>query len=313
MRIHTLTCNLLAETTYTFPTWRMGVTQRAGEETFQVGGKGINVTRMLRRLGLDSVAWLFSGGATGRRCETWLQDKGIPCQVFPTPAETRTGTVVRAAEIAETTFLGAENVIAASAIQACATSLDRQEPGDLLVIAGSIPAWEDRSWDPLRDAVRKWLQRGLLVVDTYGPALRWFAGLPAALIKINRREFSGLAGVTEAETTDDRMAELLTATAQRSSAAAWAITGGSRPVWFCLRSEKPESVVPPTIRKISATGSGDVFTAGLLFARYHRCMELSDAVRLALPLAAANAAHPGVAAFDLTPFEDLVSARPGLR
>src|SRR5688572_11183380 len=43
MRFFTLTCNLLAETTYTFDAWTPGATQRARDETFQVGGKGINV------------------------------------------------------------------------------------------------------------------------------------------------------------------------------------------------------------------------------------------------------------------------------
>jgi 3'-phosphoadenosine 5'-phosphosulfate (PAPS) 3'-phosphatase len=49
--IFTLTGNLLAERTLTFDAWAPGRTQRATAESFQVGGKGINVAKMLARLG----------------------------------------------------------------------------------------------------------------------------------------------------------------------------------------------------------------------------------------------------------------------
>ena len=57
-RILTLTANLLAETTYSYDAWSEGMTQRARSEFFQVGGKGINVTRMLIRLGVDGIRLL---------------------------------------------------------------------------------------------------------------------------------------------------------------------------------------------------------------------------------------------------------------
>ena len=50
--VFTLTGNLLAERTFQFASWEPGRTQRATGESFQVGGKGINVSKMLNRLGL---------------------------------------------------------------------------------------------------------------------------------------------------------------------------------------------------------------------------------------------------------------------
>ncbi len=55
---YTFTGNLLAERTLTFADWAPGRTQRAREESFQVGGKGINVAKMLRRLGSTPLAAL---------------------------------------------------------------------------------------------------------------------------------------------------------------------------------------------------------------------------------------------------------------
>ena len=57
--IFTLTGNLLAERTVEFDGWSLGKTQRAVRESFQVGGKGINVSKMLSRLGTPNTALCF--------------------------------------------------------------------------------------------------------------------------------------------------------------------------------------------------------------------------------------------------------------
>lgn len=301
-RILTLTANLLAETTYTYDAWAEGATQRARAEFFQVGGKGINVTRLLTRLGLDSVALYFPGGSTGERCAGWLRKHGVPTEPFITPQETRTGAVVRAPGRAETTFLGLDNVIDARAILACARFLDAQEPGTVLAVCGSIPAWQDKAWKPLGAAIRRLAARGPLTVDTYGPPLAELVSMSAALVKINRKEFAGLAGVPQAELTDARMADLLPTIARASTVARWVVTDGPNTVWLYEAGAAATSINPPAIEEVSPTGSGDVLHAGILYALFERGDSLEAAVRFALPLAAANAASPGVADFDLTPF-----------
>ena len=77
---YTLTGNLLAERTLTFTDWEPGRTQRAREESFQVGGKGINVSRMLQRLGERSTALCFAGGAAGAECTERLRAEGMEFQ-----------------------------------------------------------------------------------------------------------------------------------------------------------------------------------------------------------------------------------------
>jgi fructose-1-phosphate kinase PfkB-like protein len=302
MRFITLTANLLAETTYTYDAWSEGATQRAREEYFQVGGKGINVARMLRRLEQDAVALWFPGGISGERCRRWLEQREVPHVPFPVTAETRTGAVVRAPGRAETTFLGAENVIDADAIAACAAWLDARAGGELLSIGGSIPEWDQAKWDPLRHACERWTARSPLVVDTYGSPLAWFTARPAALVKINRKEFAGLAGVATREATDERMPELLHRVARSAAIERWVITDGPHLVWSRERDGRVTAVAPPPVAEVSPTGSGDVFLAGLLFALHVRGLDLAAAVDFALPLGAANAAAPYVADFDLAPW-----------
>ena len=289
--VYTLTSNLLAERTLEFSRWAPGKTQRASSETFQVGGKGINVSKMLTRFGLANTALCFTGGAPGAECEAWLRARSFNFRSFDTGRPTRTGTVVRAAGQPETTFLGPDVVPSPVAIAACADFLNAQPDGHLLAICGSIPGWDTADFDPLRDAVTRWNERGTLAVDTYGPPLKWFATRPAALVKINAAEFRTLHDALQP--LSKSLAEITT----RSPVQAWIVTDGADPVWFAPRSDAPASLAPPAVKEISATGSGDVFFASILRSLFFDRVSLRESVAAALPLAAANAAHPAIAEF----------------
>ncbi len=285
----TLTANLLAERTLEFTSWTPGRTQRATGESFQVGGKGINVSRMLTRLGTPNTALGFAGGAPGDECAAWLRVRGLDHRLFRTGASTRVGTVVRTTPPAaggppdsETTFLGPDASPDPAAIAACAGFLDAQPPGQLLAVCGSIPGWSGAEFEPLRGALRRWLERGLLVADTYGPPLAWLAGLPLALIKINAHELRTLI--------PDASSQPPPPTSR------WVITDGPGTLRAWEGAQQSE-FSPPRIAEVSPTGSGDVFFACVLHALYVRGANLREAVAFALPYAAANAAHPGIAEF----------------
>lgn len=284
---YTFTGNLLAERTLSFAAWAPGRTQRARTESFQVGGKGINVSRMLQRLGERSTALCFAGGATGAECAERLRAEGMDFQAFATPSPTRAGTVVRADGQAETTFLGPDAPPGPAAVRACAEYLDAQ-PGGILAVCGSVPGWEEPGFDPFRTALDRWLGRGLLIADTYGPPLAWLATRPLALVKINRTEFDGLFPEPErAGTVADRLGRLSGAGRPQ----AWVVTDGPGPVRLRDESGQASEFTPPRIREVSATGSGDVLLAGILQARWRQGLPLGKAVEFALPYASAHAAQ----------------------
>ena len=197
--LFTLTGNLLAERTLEFERWSPGATQRAAAESFQVGGKGINVSKMLNRLGAPNTALCFAGGAPGAECEAWLRAKNFSLQIFPTTAATRTGVVVRSGQL-ETTFLGVDTPPDAAAIRACADYINSL-PAGALAICGSIPGWSSSAFNVLRDALHRWPERGSLVVDTYGAALEWLINESAALVRINRTELNSLCRAGDARRT----------------------------------------------------------------------------------------------------------------
>ena len=285
----TLTGNLLAERTLELDSWEPGRTARARRETFQVGGKGINVSRMLARLQIPNTALCFSGGAPGTECETWLNQRGLRYRAFATSTATRSGTVVRdqSGRFGETTFLGPDAAPDARAIAACATFLDEQPDAQVLVLAGSFPGWSRADFDPLRHALERWLTRGQLVADTYGPPLAWAVERSLALVKINSDELRALPR-TNADSG-----------ALPSAVKRWVITDGPGPIEVRDVDGLRSRLTPPTIRQVSPTGSGDVLLAGMLNPLFSLGNSLAEAVETAIPYAAANAAHPGVAEFPL--------------
>jgi fructose-1-phosphate kinase PfkB-like protein len=295
-RIHTLTGNLLWEKTFTFASWEPGHTQRAQADFFQVGGKGINVSRMLNRLGAPTTALFFPGGTTGAECEAWVRAQGVACQTFPLAAPTRAGLAVRTPGRPETTFLGPDVPLEASAVRACAGYLDTCAAGDVLAVCGSVPGWNLPDSEPLREAISRWLARGPVVADTYGPPLAWLSERPLAWVKVNRIEFDTLFAEEERKQS---LTERLVKALARWPVRAWIVTDGPRPVWLAERGGVPAGVTPPAVAEVSSTGSGDVLHACLLHAVFHHRQPLPAALRLALPYAAANAAHSTVADFPL--------------
>jgi fructose-1-phosphate kinase PfkB-like protein len=292
--IFTLTGNLLCEHTLEFADWSAGRTQRATRESFQVGGKGINVAKMLHRLGAPTTALCFAGGTTGAECEAWLTRQGFAHQAFGSCHATRLGVVVRGGRHPETTFLGRDAPHDAAAVRACADQLDAQPAGQLLAICGSIPGWASPDFNPLRAALGRWLGRGILAADSYGPPLAWLVTQPLALVKINATE---LRTLFPDQPLTVNTHHLLTVARRRWPVRRWIITDGGGPVWFGEEGAEAASLQPPTVIEVSATGSGDVLFACVLDACYRRGLSLADAVARALPYAAANAAHPGIAEF----------------
>lgn len=278
-RIYTLTGNLLWEQTLEFADWAPGRTQRAQSGTFQVGGKGINVSKMLTRLGTPSTALCFAGGHSGAAGVAWLKAHGFAFRSFATRRATRTGLVVRGGRRAETVFLGPDAPPGAAAVRRCAAYLDGQPDGGVLAICGSLPGWATADFDPLRAALERWNARGLLVVDTYGPPLAWLAARPVALVKINRQEFEDLRR------------------GRRWPVRAWVVTDGGGPVSVTDERGRVTRLQPPRVREISPTGSGDVLLACMLHARLRRGLGWRAAAAFALPYAAANAADQGIATF----------------
>ncbi len=294
--IYTLTGNLLAERTLEYDTWAIGKTERATRESFNTRGKGVNVSNMLARLGTDSTALIFAGGPSGAESEAWLHQRGITYRNFETKQAARTGTVIWSEQQAETTFLGPNAVLDADAINAGAAFLHDLPDHQVLALCGSFPGWSGNDYEPLRREIKSWARRGHLYVDAYGPPLQDIVALPIELIKINRQEFDAFYSEEErGQSVESR----LRAAGEKWPVKNWVISNGPDSVWMTSSEGDPIEFAPPNITEVSPTGSGDVLFAVILHGLLTHQLPLAKAVEAALPYASANAAHPGVADFEI--------------
>lgn len=136
--IYTVTFNPAIDYVVHFEHLRPGEINRNESEEFQFGGKGINVSNVLRTLGFDTVALGFVAGFIGEGFEKGLTEMGLKTDLIHVKeGMTRINVKVKAAE--ETEINGIGPVITEEDMAKLYEKLDAIGPDDVLVLSGSIP------------------------------------------------------------------------------------------------------------------------------------------------------------------------------
>ncbi|MDP0499837.1 MAG: PfkB family carbohydrate kinase [Verrucomicrobiota bacterium JB022] len=302
----TLTGNLLAETTAYYRSANWGRTQRAYQESFQVGGKGINVSRMAERLGLETTAYCFTGGFIGQKCEAWLEAQPFAYRAFGLGAENRQGWVARVDDRPdETTFMGQDRPVPFEAWKKALAAIAEERPG-WIALCGSMPGWDGRFTASLQEAMEALQPQGVrFALDCYGAPLEAALELPFDLLKINRDEWRGMA---EARSWHEDPRYGLEAV-HEAPVRRWIITDGGNEVLFCDDGRALYRLNPPRLEQmVSPVGSGDVTLAALL-AHLEQGESWPAALAEAMRYGAVNAGDAGVAAFDLEAVRTLALPR----
>ncbi len=267
-KIFTITGNLLAEFASEFDMPLLGGTVRAKSPTrFQVGGKGVNVSRAIAGLGFTSTLVIFPAGKIGDLCAEAIREENIgPIISSPTPGLTRTGLVaIDSSSGIETTFLNSDVPVSDSAFTFAVNKIREQSSeGDILAFCGSFPEWNPFKSKMLSElASEKGLQ---LCFDTYGPPLSDVFAANARILKINRKELFGLAGEFD-DKSEEKFLELFNKFSAKCGAEFFAVSDGPRTTLARNRYEIGNTIklVPPQVSKeVSATGCGDVMFAVLI-------------------------------------------------
>lgn len=118
--------------------FKLGDINRNAAEAYQFGGKGINVSNVLKTLGLDTVALGFVAGFTGDGLENGLRDMGLKTDfIHVKQGMTRVNVKIKAGEESEINGIGP--TITDADMAALTAQLDKITPEDVLVFSGSIP------------------------------------------------------------------------------------------------------------------------------------------------------------------------------
>lgn len=137
--VYTVTFNPAIDYVVHTAEMKLGATNRSEKEEMYFGGKGINVSIVLRELGIGSKALGFTAGFTGEAIEKGLSDAGIDTDfVRLENGNSRINVKIKSAE--ETELNGQGPDIDGKAITALFEKLDGLKDGDTLILAGSIPS-----------------------------------------------------------------------------------------------------------------------------------------------------------------------------
>ncbi len=275
--LFTITGNLLAEITATFPFPKEGETVRAiGKSKFQVGGKGVNVAKAFFKISKEKpTAIIFPAGFSGNRAEQWLSNANF-CNVktFPIKGETRIGLVCEnKINAKQTTFLGEDVPITKDAFSLALKAIEQNcNQGDFVAFCGSFPAWKDEHANALVKLCQN--KKLKLCVDTYGKPLKAFAKKKLFLLKINKKEFQQTFGAS-AMLKENRCENLVITNSKNKILA---ISGGLK-----------KTFVPPKIKsEVSATGCGDVMLASLI-AEINKGSTFWDSLKTSIARSSASA------------------------
>lgn len=165
------------------------------------GGGGINVARVLKRLGAEVTAIYPAGGATGQSLAKLVESEGVRSIVIPTLNDTREDITIfdeTAREQFRLVFPGA--LLSEFEWQQCLDAIARITPQAAFVIAsGSLPAGVPADIYGRVAQASKGI--GKVIVDTSGPLLKPALEAGVYLIKPNLREFRELAEITSSDET----------------------------------------------------------------------------------------------------------------
>lgn len=136
--IYTVTLNPSIDFIVRLESLALGSVNRMESDDKFAGGKGINVSRVLKRLDIDNTATGFIGGFTGRFVEEGLVSEGIATNFVSVNEETRINVKIKAGE--ETEINGAGPTITEGQLAELEAILAGLTPEDTVVFAGSAPA-----------------------------------------------------------------------------------------------------------------------------------------------------------------------------
>ena len=190
--VYTVTFNPALDYIVRVRDFRTGETNRTESDELQWGGKGINVSTVLRNLGVENAALGFLAGFTGRALDQGLRDAGIRTDfIWLEEGLTRVNVKIKADQ--ETEINGAGPAIPAASLEELFAKLDRLQSGDVLVLAGSIPT--SLPDDIYQRILARLANREILTaVDATGRLLRAVLPYHPFLIKPNRAELEELFG-----------------------------------------------------------------------------------------------------------------------
>ncbi|SER14441.1 1-phosphofructokinase [Streptococcus gallolyticus] len=190
--IYTVTLNPSIDFIVRLDSLALGSVNRMTSDDKFAGGKGINVSRILKRLDIENTATGFIGGFTGRFVKDGLVDEGIATKFVEVSEDTRINVKVKAGE--ETEINGAGPHISTEKLEELEAILASLSSEDTVVFAGSAPSsLGNQVYNALIPIAKK--AGAEVVCDFEGQTLLDALNYQPLLVKPNNHELADIFGV----------------------------------------------------------------------------------------------------------------------
>ena len=290
--IYTVTLNPALDKTVEVPNMTLDAVNRVSALRLDPGGKGVNVSKVIRALGGESVATALLAGACGRTVADACAELGLTCDFTFTQGETRTNLKIVDRAAHTNTDINEPGIEADGAVLEGMLNrlLGRLRPGDIVVLAGSLPKGAPSTL--YRDWTAACRAGGAKVfVDADGAGLAYALEAEPYLVKPNRQELARLVGREPANMEETALAgrSLL-----RGAVRKVVVSLGEAGALF-LTAEEGLWAHGLRVEVGSTVGAGDAMVAALALSE-DRGLGMEETVRLAVAASAASVMCSGTQA-----------------
>lgn len=281
--IYTVTFNPSLDYIVTVKNFQTGMVNRTVDEIIYPGGKGINVSVVLKNLGFENTALGFMAGFTGDEICRLLEKKGVKADfIHVKKGVSRINVKLRSNEESEINGMGP--AIMQEDIKKLYEKLDQLQDGDVLVLAGSIPSVmpESMYMDIMKHLEKKKLN---IAVDATKDLLVNVLPYHPFLIKPNNHELGEIFGVTI--TDKDDVVKYAKKLKERGARNVLISMAGDGAVLITEDGQEFRAEAPKGELK-NSVGAGDSMVAGFL-AGYMSTGSYADAFKMGVCTGSASA------------------------
>ena len=290
--VYTVTFNPSLDYIVNVSDFKLGQVNRTEKEVMFPGGKGINVSIVLKNLGMESTILGFTAGFTGEEIQRRVKEMGCVEKLIPIAnGYSRINLKLRSNEESEINGMGP--VIGKEDIDKLYQMLDTLKAGDVLVLAGSIPS--SMSDNIYRDIMADLKDRGvMIVVDATKDLLLNVLEYHPFLIKPNNHELGEIFDVKL--TTREEVIPYGRKLQEKGARNVLISMAGEGAVLIAENGEVYSSPAPKGTL-VNGVGAGDSMVAGFMAG----WMEKQDYE---------HAFHMGVATGSASAFSEYLATRP---
>lgn len=278
--IYTVTLNPSLDYVAFTDTMAIGKTNRTKNEYIVPGGKGINISILLSRLGLSTTALGFAGGFTGEKLKDLLKSENINCDFSKIDADTRINVKLSCGDITE--FNGSGAALGENDIESLKNKIKSLQNGDWLCLSGSVPSGVNADiYKQLALCTPKGVN---IIIDTVGKPLLEALETKPFLIKPNIDElcdiFNAEIGIDNIETYAKKLQDM--------GALNVLISCGKDGAFLLDNKGKTYFQTAPKGNAVNTVAAGDSMIAGFI-AEYIKTQNFESSLKFATACGSATA------------------------